>query len=255
KKDANGNYYRFDTGQFNYRKVDGQRTPTLIETSGYQFGPAFSSLDKIEGYDGKMTSYRAYPNNWENAYQNGISSRTNITLSGGGEEFTFYVNGAVNVNKGIHARQQLNKYSGMLKASYDFSDYLTVKGSVNYIHSVPENPPHNIGDDYAAYAFSRAYPTKKYKDESVFEADHGGVPSNAFGDQYANVPANSIWFSIYNNTDRRIESTWTPILNIRADVTEWLTLSLGGSMNIFNYTAATKELGQGYRNEGGYYSF
>src|SRR5699024_789423 len=78
KKDANGNYYRFDTGQFNYRKVDGQRNPTLIETSGYQFGPAFSSLDKIEGYDGKMTSYRAYPNNWENAYQNGISSRTNI---------------------------------------------------------------------------------------------------------------------------------------------------------------------------------
>ena len=254
-KDANGDYHRFDTGQFNYRSVDGQRTPSLVGASGNQFGPAFSSMDMVEGYDGEMTPYRAYPDNWKNAYQNGMVTRTNITLSGGGEDFTFYVNGAANVNEGIQARQQLNEYSGMLKASYDFSDYLTVKGSINYTHSVPENPPQNIGDDYAAYTFSRAYPTKRYSEESVFEADHGGVPSNAFGDPYANVPGNSLWFSLYNNTDRRIENTWRPILNITADVTEWLSLSLEGNMNMYNYTAETENLGQGYRNEGGYYSF
>lgn len=253
EQDSDGNYYRFDTGQFNQRTVDGEQVPSLIGSSGLNFGPKFGSRDRIQGYDGEMTPYKPYPNNWKNAYDTGVNSRTNITFTGGTDKLSFYVNSSINMNKGIYPRQQLDKYSGMLKIGYDLTDFLTVRGSVNYTHSVPENPPQNFGDDYTAYAFSRAYSTEKYKHPSVFVADHGGVPSNSFGDKYANVPGNSLWFSVYKNTDKRVENTWRPILDITADVTDWLTLTLSGNMNVFDYTSETKNLGQGYRNEGGYY--
>lgn len=253
KKDADGNYYRFDTGQFHYREVNGKRVPTLVGSGTLNFGPAFSSLDNIQGYAKEMVPYRAYPNNWEEAYDTGIMSRTSITMSGGSEDFSFYVNGTIDANTGVYPKQKFNKYSGMFKANYQFTDYLNVKGSITYTHSVPMNPPANIGSQYTAYTFTRAYPTEKFKHEKVYVADHGGVPSTQYGDKYATVPGNSFWFSTYKYTTRRIENTWRPILTVSADVTEWLNLSLTGNMNVFNYTAETKELGQGYRNEGGYY--
>ena len=253
KKDANGNYYRFDTGQFNYRTVDGKQVPSLIGASGLNFGPKFNPQTMVEGYDHNMTAYQAYPNNWKNAYDNGVNSRTNITFSGGTDKLTFYANTSLNFNRGIYPRQELDKYSGMLKARYDLTDYLTVGGSVNYTHSAPKNPPQNFGDDFTAYSFNRAYSTEKYKDPSVFVADHGGVPSNAFGDKYADVPGNSIWFSMYKNSDKRVENTWRPIFNVTAYPTDWMRLTLEGNMNVFDYTSETKNLGQGYRNEGGYF--
>lgn len=253
EQDENGDYYRFDTGQFNYRTVDGEEIPSLIGANSNNFGPRFDSRDQIQGYDGEMTSYRAYPDNWKNAYDTGVTSQTNITLSGSEDKLSFYVNSSIDMNKGIYPRQQLDKYSGMLKASYDFTDYLTIRGSISYTHSVPQNPPLNFGDDYTAYAFNRAYPTEKYKNQNVYVANHGGIPDNAFGDQYGNVPGNSLWFSVYENSDRRVENTWRPILNVTADVTDWLSLTLEGNMNVFDYTAEEKRLGQGYRNEGGYY--
>ncbi|SMO54305.1 SusC/RagA family TonB-linked outer membrane protein [Fodinibius sediminis] len=253
EQDDNGDYHRFDTGQFNYRSVDGERVPSLIGASGYNFGPRFDSRDQIQGYDEQMTSYQAYPDNWKNAYDTGVSSRTNITLSGGADKLSFYVNSSIDLNKGIYPRQQLNKYSGLLKASYEFTDYLTVRGSMNYTRSRPQNPPENFGDDYTAYAFNRAYSTEKYRNSDVYVADHGGVPSTSFNDDYAYVPGNSLWFGIYKNTTRRIENTWRPILTVTADVTDWLNLTLEGNMNVFEYTSEEENLGQGYRNEGGYY--
>ena len=253
KKDVNGNYYRFDTGQFNYRTVDGKDVPSLIGTSGLNFGPKFGSVDQIEGYDRQMTAYQAYPDNWKNAYDKGVSSRTNITLSGGTDKLSFYVNGAANINKGIYPRQKLNKYSGMLKAKYDFTNYLSVEGSINYTHSVPQNPPQNLGEYYTSGSFSRAYSTDRYKDSDVYIADHGGVPSNAYGDLNADVPGNSLWFSMYENTSKRVENTWRPILSVQADVYDWLSLTLSGNMNAYDFTAETQNLGQGYRNEGGYF--
>ena len=252
--DEDGDYYRFDPGsQFNYRTMDGEEVPTLIGSSGLNFGPRFSSLDQIQGYDQEMTSYQAYPDNWKNAYETGISSNTDITLRGGTDQTTFYMNSSIKLDKGIYPREQFNKYSGMLKASHDLADFLTIHGSVSYTHSNPKNPPHNFGDDYTAYSFSRAYSTEKYVDSDVYVADHGGVPNNAFGDENGYVPGNSIWFSVYKNTDERTENTWRPILRLTADATDWLSFTLEGNMNIYSYRSETKNLGQDYQNEGGYY--
>ena len=252
--DGDGNYYRFDPGsQFNYRTMDGEEVPSLIGASGLNFGPRFDSRDQIQGYDEEMTPYRAYPDNWKNAYDIGLSSNTDIVLRGGTDQTTFYMNSSIKLDKGIYPREQFNKYSGMLKASHDLTDYLTVQGSVNYTHSNPKNPPQNFGDDYTAYSFNRAYSTEKYVKPEVYVADHGGVPNNAYGDEYGYVPGNSIWFSAYKNTNERVENTWRPIVKITADATDWLSFTLEGNMNVYSYKAETKNLGQGYQNEGGYY--
>ncbi|HYW34592.1 MAG TPA: SusC/RagA family TonB-linked outer membrane protein [Balneolaceae bacterium] len=254
KKDSNGNYYRFDTNQFHYNTRNGKQVPSLIgwfgAAYGMQYGPKFSSLNKIEGYDHTMVPYRAHPNNWKNAYRNGLYNNTNVTITGGSSNGSYYFNFGTKTNNGVYPKERLNDYSGMFKSTYDVTDYLTVHGSISYMRSIPQNPPTNIGQAFTAYTFSRAYNTKKYDRPSVFKATHGGVPSTQFGDKYGNVPGNSLWFNIYEHNQHRVENTWRPIASITAKPTKWLSLTLNGNMNLYNYRFSVKNLGSGYRNSG-----
>lgn len=255
KKDKDGNFYRFDTGQLTYRKVNGKKVPTLIGAAGMGWGPKFSSLGKIFGYDHTMVPYRAYPNNFLNAFQAGRTSKTNLTLSGGTDRATFYFNGSIELQKGVTPKNKLHKYGGLLKVHFDINDFLSAEGSLNYVHSVPMNPPMNIGEAFTGTGalFKRVYPTNKFKDPDVYIAPHGGIPQNQFNDKYADVPGNGLWFSLYKHNSKRVQNTWRPTLKLTADIKDWLSLSLSGNLNVFNYRAITRNLGSGYRNKGGYF--
>ena len=254
--DANGDYYRFDTrNQFAYRTVDGEQVPSLLNMSGIHFGPKYSENGNVmvEDYDHTMVPYRPRPNNWINAYDVGFTNNTNLTLDGGSDETTFYLSMNFKQDKDIYPKTRFNKYSGMLKASHDLTDFLTIHGSMTYTHSNPQNPPENFGSQFTAYSFNRMYNTKKYNKEEVWQADHGGTPSNAYGDEYADVPGNSFWFNMYKDFTERRENTYRPIVRVTADATDWLSFTAEGNMNIFNETRETKNLGSDYQNEGGSY--
>ncbi|HYX06652.1 MAG TPA: SusC/RagA family TonB-linked outer membrane protein [Bacteroidales bacterium] len=258
KKNSSGNYYRFDTNQFYTNTLNGQQVPSLIgwftgPAYGMAYGPKFSSKSQIEGFDKTMVPYKAYPNNFLNAFRKGFYNSTNVTINGGTSKGTYYFNFGTKVNNGINPRTKISDYSGLLKSTYNITKNLKIHGSVSYMRSIPQNPPTTISDGFL-YDFSRAYNTKKYDKPSVFIATNGGVPSTANGDKYGNVPDNSLWFGIYENNQEHVENTWRPIVSVTANPTDWLSLTLNGNMNLYNYTYTVQDLGQGYNNKGGSYT-
>ncbi len=257
-KDANGNYYRFDTNQFYTNTLNGKQVPSLIgwftgPAYGMAWGPKFGSISQIEDFDKTMVPYKAYPNNFLDAFQKGFYNSTNVTINGGTSKGTYYFNFGTKVNNGIYPREKLSDYSGLVKTTYNITNYLKIHGSVSYTRSIPQNPPTTISDGFL-YDFSRAYNTKKYDQPYAYVADNGGIPSTANGDKYGNVPDPGLWFSVYKNNQERVENTWRPIVTVTANPTKWLSLTLNGNMNIYDYRYTVEELGQGYNNQGGSYT-
>lgn len=62
---------------------NGQRVRTL-RANRLSFGPKFDG-SQVMRYDSVMTPYQAYPDNFINLFETGITNRTNVAISGGGE--------------------------------------------------------------------------------------------------------------------------------------------------------------------------
>lgn len=62
---------------------NGQRVKTL-RASRLSFGPRFDG-SQVMRYDSVMTTYKAYPNNFIDFFQQGVTNRTNVAIAGGGE--------------------------------------------------------------------------------------------------------------------------------------------------------------------------
>ena len=63
--------------------LNGQRVHTL-RASRFSFGPKFDG-SPVMRYDSMMLPYQAYPNNFLDFFQTGITNRTNVAIAGGGE--------------------------------------------------------------------------------------------------------------------------------------------------------------------------
>ena len=78
--------------------------------------------------------------------------------------------------------------------------------------------------------------------------------SAAYGDLYRSVPGTGLWWSIYENDYRQIETTVRPTVNLTVDATDWLKFNIGGNLNYYYIDSEAKNPGSGYANEGGGYS-
>jgi iron complex outermembrane receptor protein len=251
--DNNGSYYSFDTRQFYTKDIDGTEMGSLIHPwAGFSFGPRFDGRT-IEDYDHTLTTYDAVPNNMKDAYDLGFNTNTNITIQGGTEKTSAIFSLSQNNRKGYFPRNDFSRSSILLKADTWLSDRIRLSGSVAFTQSNPRNPATNLAGLFPEGNVSRSYDTKKYKQKDMYTADHGGVPNNDYNDELGDVPATSTWFSIYNNTYDRKETTIRPTVSLTADVTEWFNVTLEGNMNYYMIKYEAKELGQGYANVGGYY--
>lgn len=252
KKDANGSFYAFDTKQFYYKTIDGAEVASIQDHpwGGLSWGPRFDGRPILD-YDGKMTTWRSYEDNMKDAYNIGFNTNTNVTVTGGNETTNFYFSESYQKRTGIYPGNTFARNSILLKGAHQLSKRISVEGSVNYVQSSPENPAGDLGQFFFDGTFERSYNTKYYKDK--YTADHGGVPSNSYNDALGSVPGTSVWFGINNNHSRKTERNIRPILKVTAEVAPWLRLTAEGNMNIYSVEEEVKDLGQGYKNEGGYY--
>lgn len=247
------NYYApnaFDVNQFMTQTVNGVEVNTLIGDYGLSWGPKFDN-SQIYGYDHQMTEYKAYKNNFKDAYEKGFFTNTNIAIQGGNDVATFYISDSYKKQNGYYPGNDFSRNSFLLKGTYKPIDRIQIEGSVSYVQSNPKNPLGSMGEYFATGYIPRTYDTKKYK--KMYTADHGGVPSTLYGDEWGDIPATDLWFSINNNNYSRIENTIRPTFKFSADITDWFRASVEGNMNLYNYKAEEKNLGSGYMNEGGSY--
>lgn len=251
EKDADGNYYRFSTNQF-YVNEDG--IPSKInhpwDWAGY--GPRFDGRD-IEDYDRTMTTYRPAKDNLINAYDLGVNSNTTVALQGGNEKGSFYLSNSYNYREGTLPSNEFTRNSTKFVGTYNLAEWLRAEGSVSFTTSTPKNPRNDLAQRFALGDWPNWYDPEKWNGKDVYQAPHGGTPQSGYGDNYAYVPGNDIWFAYNLNESARKEQVTRPIVRLTADLNKWVSLTAEGNMNYYTVQYEEKNLGQGYANEGGYY--
>lgn len=231
---------------------------SMIEQHGgyaseWAWGPhiSWAAGKEFEQYDGTYGPINIYKDNYKDAYDTGFNTNTNISLQGGNDNTTFYVSASYKYNKGTTPRNTFNRYSFLGKASQRISKHVSVDFSINFVQSTPRNAQRNIGE-YFLTSFMREYDVNKYK--HLYKGPHGGLADGTYGDLYRSVPGRGLWWSIYEDDYKQVETTVRPTVNITVNATDWLTFNVGGNLNYYYIDSESKNPGSGYANEGGSYS-
>jgi iron complex outermembrane receptor protein len=244
EKDANGNYYAFDTyGQF----YENEGRHTLIGDHGFSYGPAFDGSD-IEYYDGTTRGYSPRKSNFRDAYNLGFNSTTNVAVSGGNDKTTFYSSLSYKYASGTLPNVEFQRISFLGKASHKITDRVRLDVSMSLANSTPKNPQINVGENFVNGNWSRVYDPSYGK--TRYRGLHGGLASNSYGDQYGNMPGKDIWWRLYENTYEQKETVVRPVVKLEVDLLDWLKFNTEGSYNYYYTRYEGKELGQGFANEG-----
>jgi iron complex outermembrane receptor protein len=254
EKDENDQYYRFDYTQFYTREVNGQQMVTKIgnPNAGFLWGPRYDGRS-IEDYDGEIRQYQGFKNNMKDAYDVGISSNTAVALNGATDKGSFYLSNAYNYREGTSPSDEFERYSLLFKGSYDLAKWLRADASVSFTNSKVTNPGNSLSLSFATGSWAGWYDTKRWNKQEVYQAPHGGVPSNSYGDLYGNVPGNGTWFSYNLDKQTREEQVTRPIVRLTADITDWMSVTAEANMNHYTKFYENKDLGSGYAMEGGGY--
>jgi len=256
-----GNYYGNRTylddkyGQgFVTTMKDGQQVPTLIGNTNRMFGPEYDPNVMIEDYDGQMVPYVPVDNHFAKMYQLGWGSNTNLAVRGGYDKGNFYLSTSYNTREGTSPENTFEKASVYLSGMRKMGEIFQVNASMSYTTSSSTNPPINLGEQLITNLnWNTMYDVDKWNRQEVWQAPHGGTPSSNYGDEYANVPGNGVWFNQYLDKNLRKETVVRPIVKLTANVTDWMKIVLEGNANFYNIHGETKDLGAGYQNEGGAY--
>lgn len=251
KKDDNGNYYQFDNyGQFG---LNDKGEPSLINYYGMYFGPRFDSSKSVEQFDGNIGPYRAYKNNYRDAYQTGFNSNTNVAVSGGNDKTTFYTSLSYRHNEGTVARNTFDRIALLAKATHKFSSKVSLEASMTFANSKPRNAAMNLGENFAQGTWGPEYNTAYYKQH--YKAAHGGIASSSYGDPYGNVPGNSVWWALYENDYVQKETSVRPSLKLNVDILSWLKFIAEANYNYYYVRKEQKTADGDYANMGnsGYY--
>ncbi|WP_236980802.1 SusC/RagA family TonB-linked outer membrane protein [Membranihabitans maritimus] len=253
-RDENGNYYRFDVDQAYTREVDGQQVMSKIQNagSGLGYGPKFDGRP-IEDFDGTIRRYEAFPNNMLNAYSTGVNSNTALALSGGNENGNFYLSNSYNHRTGIMPTDEFNRNSLLFKGSYNLASWLTADASMTFTTSKSKNPFNNISGNFLSGTWENWYDTERWSQRDVYQAPHGGTPNSNYGDEFASVPGNNVWFEYNLNDFARKEQVIRPIVRLTANLADWISVSAEANMNFYSRFYERKALGSGYAMDGGAY--
>lgn len=250
--DANGNYYKWDNiGQF---YLNGNGKPTMVGATGRHWGPAFDG-SAIEYWDGSTGSYSPVENNMRDAYDLGVNSNTNISISGANEKTSFYTSLSYKYANGTLPNNSFQRLSFLAKASHKITSKVELEASISFANSNPRNAQPNIGEyfvDTNLGPLGRSYDTRYWR--TRYKGSHGGLASTDYGDEYGAIPGKGLWWSIFENEYTQKETSVRPALVLNIELTDWLKFRAEGNFNYYYKRHEEKKPGDGYANtKSGYY--
>ena len=248
EQNSDGSFKKWDTNQFFLRNGN----PSVIGADAMHWGPRYDGR-AIENYDGSMTSYSPIKNNYKDAYQLGLNSNTNVSVRGGNEKTNYYTSLSYKKAKGVVEFNDFERYSMLLKGSHKISDRVDISASVNFANSNPRNAQRNIGEGFNNGTYATMYDTKYFRNKYTGDK-HGGLANANYGDKYANIPGKENWFQLDNYDYTRSETVIRPTVEVNVKILDWLRFRAEGNMNYYFENYESKQLGDGYANDGGFYS-
>jgi iron complex outermembrane receptor protein len=215
------------------------------------WGPRFAGQQVLD-YDGKPTTYQAYPNNYLDAFQTGKGSLTNVAIDGGNERSTFrFSYNRINSN-GINFKNNLDKNAFNLRATQNLNKFLVADVTADYTTTEGTNPPF-LGLNNYIWTFPRNYDTKYWMKRENYIGYNGGLRNTSDIKEPNRVPGADYWFNILENNYLQREQMVRGRLALTATVTDWMKLQVEGNFNNLYTKNETKELGTGTNFTGGKY--
>lgn len=237
------------TNEF-YLNDKGQRSISWLDAD-QSWGPKFDG-QPIEYVDYTMVPYKAYENNFVDAYDNGFNSNTNVSVQGSNETSSFYTSLSYKYADGNTPNNSFSRLSFLAKASHKISKDVEIEAGISFANSNPkQGGTTNIGERFIDCTFDRMYDTRAWRDK--YKGSHGGMASTAYNDEYGRVVGRGVWWSIFENHYEQKETSVRPSLKLTADLNSWLKFTAEGNYNYYYKRNEGKELGSGYANEGGGY--
>jgi TonB-linked SusC/RagA family outer membrane protein len=226
-----------DAQGFQYKLVNGVKTPVFWASTGTSFGPKMDGRD-ILWYDGVMRPYTPQPDNYKQLFQTGHLRTSNFSISNGGELGNFRFSYTNKDYKGIAlSTSQTNhnlSFSGNLKAI----KRVDISFASNYYYTFNHNAPFRVQDGFVTYGVPRDLKTDLLKNNLY---DQTGIYSFFRNKEYTNnaggIIANSIFGDyIWNQTQNNFDETrhhFVQSVKIDAKLTNWMSLVMLGG---FDYT-------------------
>ena len=253
-----------DTREPNYKPDESWTTkvfPTNSDGKPYidrqigreleNWGPKFAGQQVID-YDGKPTTYQAYPNNYLDAFQTGLGNLTNVAIDGGSERSTFRFSYSRVKSRGINFKNELEKNGFNMRATQNLNKFLVADITADYTTSVGKNPP-ALGLNNYIWVFPRNYDTKYWMQRENYIGYNGGLRNPTDVNEPNKVPGADYWFNIFENDYTQTEQMVRGRLALTGTVTDWLKLQVEGNFNNLYTKNEDKELGQGVNFTGGKY--
>ena len=217
---------------------------------------------EVRNYDGTPTKYLPQPNNFLDAFQNGIGTNTNIALEGGTEKSTFRLSYNHNQGEGVVRNNKFTKDAFDVRATHQLTKAINIDAGVAYSSFKGQNPPRLGGlDAFASYNFGklftwilpRNYDTKYWMRKDKYTSIFGGTPDLNDPNEPNKAPESRFWFNLFENQYLQNEQLLRGRISINANLTSWAKLLLEGNINNIYIKRENKELGEQKNFTGGLY--
>ena len=242
---------------YNYLALNADGKPSIKATKAltgnYGYGVPYSEYEGqlVEYLDGSYRPYRAYKDNYKNAYRTGFNTNTNVAVTGGNEKTTFYMSAGYKYAQGVVEENDFKRFSFMLKASHQVSKTVNVEGGVTFANSTPRNAAINMGEYFTSLSPQMVPWIDVKSEKNNYRGSTGGLPIPG-DDNYYNT-SNALWWRLFENNYQRKETVVRPNLKVTVTPFDWMRLTAEGSMNYYYVRGEEKEYGTGSGGSGGYY--
>lgn len=218
------------------RMIDGQR---YINNKRYSFGPKFDGT-LLQNFDGTMTPYQAYSDNFNDLFRNGSSDNLSISISGGNDRGNMRVSYSNYKYNGIMDKYGQDKNILSFSGKMNVSDFSTIEIVSNLYNVKTKNRLGNI-QDIVAWGVHRDYDYNRLRD--IYTTDDGYFNQDLYSDGGLPDSSKSImnwWWGQYKN--RNIDEKIHNITSVRSNsrFTDWLSFVFQAGLDYTNIDYTTK---------------
>ncbi len=236
-----------------------------INRENENWGPRFAN-QKVRNYDGTWTEYKAVPNNFLDAFKNGVLSTTSIAFSGAGEKTTYRFSATHDGQTGISVNNKMKRENFNLRVTHQLAKWLNTDFSGSYTTSDNTNPQNLVwasytdtfaGDNWGVaytWMFPRNYDTKYWMDKARYTSQFGGAPKATNPLETNKVMAPEFWFNMYNTVATMDSRNYLGRFALNAKLTSWANFTVEGNMNNNYDKYENKALGHFSDFKGGSYT-
>ena len=232
---------------YSYNGYEGDFNPdgSLTATTS-SFGPKMDGKVMVNQFlpHGEATPFVAHPDNWNEFYQTGVNSTTNVAISGGSENSSFRLSYGFMSNKGVFEGNDFKRHNLAFRGNTKLNDIFSVEIGINFGFSTAKNGASQGGWDWGnnvgmitAYNLPRSYDVADH--HRSYRAEDKSVISTTYS------ALSNYYHTRETELKKRKETSLLADIKLNAKITDWLTASVKANYNHYDISSEEHWVGQG----------